>query len=71
MVILIGSSSFAIIPIRSTANTPMDQNSPEDVFSLTDYLNREQYGDSPLVYGRTYASEVKRQRYCFLNKNTE
>lgn len=60
LVILIGYSSFAIIPIRSTANTPMDQNSPEDVFSLTDYLNREQYGDSPLVYGRTYASEVKR-----------
>lgn len=60
LVILIGYSSFAIIPIRSAANTPMDQNSPEDVFSLTDYLNREQYGDSPLFYGRTYASEVKR-----------
>ncbi len=60
MVILIGYSSFALIPIRSAANTPMDQNSPEDVFSLTDYLNREQYGDTPLFYGRTYASEVKR-----------
>lgn len=60
LVILIGYSSFAVIPIRSTANTPMDQNSPEDVFSLTDYLNREQYGDSPLIYGRTYASTVKR-----------
>lgn len=60
LVILIGYSSFALIPIRSAANTPMDQNSPEDVFSLTDYLNREQYGDSPLFYGRTYASDVKR-----------
>lgn len=60
IVVLIGYSSFALIPIRSAANTPMDQNSPEDVFSLTDYLNREQYGDSPLIYGRTYASEVKR-----------
>ena len=59
-VILIGYSSFALIPIRSTANTPMDQNSPEDVFSLADYLNREQYGDTPLFYGKTYASEVKR-----------
>ena len=58
--ILIGYSSFALIPIRSAANTPMDQNSPEDVFSLADYLNREQYGDSPLFYGRTYASQVKR-----------
>jgi len=61
LVILIGYSSFALIPIRSTANTPMDQNSPEDVFSLTDYLNREQYGDSPLFHGRTYASEVRRE----------
>lgn len=61
LVILIGYSSFALIPIRSTANTPMDQNSPEDVFSLADYLNREQYGDSPLFYGRTYASQVKRE----------
>ncbi|MFR9165515.1 MAG: protein O-mannosyl-transferase family [Dysgonomonas sp.] len=62
MVILIGYSSFALIPIRSAANTPMDQNSPEDVFSLTDYLNREQYGDTPLFYGRTYASDVERDR---------
>jgi len=60
MVILIGYSSFALIPIRSAANTPMDQNSPEDVFSLTDYLNREQYGDTPLFYGKTFASDVER-----------
>lgn len=60
MVILIGYSSFALIPIRSTANTPMDQNSPEDVFSLSGYLNREQYGDMPLFYGRTYASTEER-----------
>ena len=60
LVILIGYSSFALIPIRSIANPPMDQNSPEDVFSLASYLNREQYGDTPLLYGRTYASEVKR-----------
>ena len=60
MVILIGYSSFALIPIRSAANPPMDQNSPEDVFSLTDYLNREQYGDTPLFYGKTFASEPVR-----------
>lgn len=60
MVILVGYSSFALIPIRSIANTPMDQNSPEHVFTLAKYLNREQYGDRPLVYGKTYASEVKR-----------
>jgi len=62
LVILIGYSSFALIPIRSAANTPMDQNSPEDVFSLTEYLNREQYGDTPLFYGKTFASDVERDR---------
>lgn len=60
LVILIGYSSFLLIPIRSMANTPMDQNSPESVFTLASYLNREQYGDRPLVVGRTYASQVKR-----------
>jgi len=60
MVILIGYSSFVLIVVRSSANPPMDQNSPEDVFSLAGYLNREQYGDRPLFYGQTYASDVKR-----------
>ncbi len=60
LVIMIGYSSYALIMIRSAANTPMDQNSPEDIFTLGSYLNREQYGDRPLFYGETYASEVKR-----------
>lgn len=53
-VILIGYSSFAMIVIRSSAETPMDQNSPDNVFSLLTYLNREQYGDRPLVKGQYY-----------------
>lgn len=61
-VILIGYSTYATIIIRSAANTPMDQNSPDDVFSLKSYLNREQYGDTPLLYGETYASEIARVR---------
>lgn len=60
LVILIGYSSYALILIRSTANTPMDQNSPEDIFTLASYLNREQYGETPLLYGKTYVSKVKR-----------
>lgn len=59
MVILIGFSAYAIIPIRSAANPPLDLNSPEDVFSLGRMLNREQYGQTPLFYGSTYASQVK------------
>lgn len=60
VVILIGYSSYALILIRSAANTPMDQNSPEDIFTLASYLNREQYGETPLLYGQTYVSKVKR-----------
>ena len=57
MMIVVGYSSYALIVIRSTANTPMDQNSPEDIFTLGDYLGREQYGTRPLFYGQTYASK--------------
>ncbi len=59
-VIMIGYSSFAMIVIRSFANPPMDQNSPEDVFSLMSYLNREQYGDRPLFFGQNYNSPLDR-----------
>ena len=58
-VILIGYSSYAVIVIRSAANPPMDQNSPDNVFSLKYYLNREQYGDRPLIMGSTYNAPVK------------
>jgi tetratricopeptide (TPR) repeat protein len=58
-VIMIGYSSYALIIIRSAANTPMDQNSPEDIFTLGSYLSREQYGETPLLYGQTYVSEVE------------
>ncbi len=57
-VIIIGYSSFAMVVIRSVSNPTMDQNSPEDVFSLMDYLNREQYGDRPLFYGPSFSSPV-------------
>ncbi len=53
-VILIGYSSFTMIVIRSLANPPMDENNPENVFSLLSYLNREQYGDRPLLFGQYY-----------------
>ena len=58
-VITIGYSSYALIMVRSASNTPMDQNSPEDIFTLRTYLSREQYGDRPLFYGQSFASELK------------
>lgn len=61
LVIVVGYSSYALILIRSSAETPMDQNSPKDIFTLRTYLAREQYGKTPLIYGQTYVSEVKRE----------
>ena len=58
MMMVVGYSSYAVIVIRSSANTPMDQNSPEDIFTLGEYLGREQYGTRPLFYGQTYASKL-------------
>ena len=59
LMIMIGYSTYAVIVIRSSANPPMDQNSPEDIFTLGEYLGREQYGDRPLFYGQAYTSQVK------------
>ncbi len=53
-VMQIGYSTYAVTMIRSAANPTMDQNSPDNVFALKYYLNREQYGDRPLLYGQTY-----------------
>lgn len=57
-VILIGYSSYGMIVIRSNANPPLNENDPSNVFSLLSYLNREQYGDRPLLYGPTYNAPI-------------
>ena len=61
MVIFIGFSSYAMILIRSSQNTPLDENSPNNTFSLAKYLSREQYGETPLLYGRTLYSGIMYQ----------
>ena len=68
IVILIGYSSFALIVIRASANPPMNQNSPDNAFALVRYLNREQYGDRPLVKGPYYnapriATKAPKEQY--------
>ena len=70
-VILIGYSSFALIVIRSQANTPLDENNPENLFSLLSYLNREQYGARPLIYGQYYNAPVvgSEPKYTYLPKD--
>jgi len=60
-VMIIGYSSYALIVIRSIANPPMDQNNPDNPFSLLSYLNREQYGSKPLFYGQYYDAPLDTQ----------
>lgn len=60
--IFAGYSSYALILIRSTADTPMNQNAPDNVFDLATYLNREQYGENPLIYGETLYSQVRKEQ---------
>ncbi len=62
LMLMIGYSSYALIVIRSAANPPMDQNSPEDIFTLGSYLSRDQYGDRPLLYGQAYTSQIALDR---------
>ncbi|HNR53796.1 MAG TPA: DUF2723 domain-containing protein [Flavobacteriales bacterium] len=61
-VILIGYSTYAMTVIRSLANPPIDENNPENVFNLVSYLNREQYGDRPLLIGQFWDSPYAAER---------
>ena len=62
LMILAGYSSYGVILIRANARPPMCENAPDNIFSLGSYLNREQYGKTPLIYGPAFSSEVDRQQ---------
>ncbi len=80
--IVIGYSSFLMLVIRSNADTPIDENNPENAISLLSYLNREQYGDWPLLSGQyynaplidrtdgspVYAKDAKAKKYVVIDK---
>jgi len=57
-VVMIGYSSYALIMIRSNARPPMNQNDPSDIFALSYYINMEQYGSSPKLFGHYYSAPV-------------
>ncbi len=64
--IVVGYTTFAVVVIRSCANTPTNEYQPDNMFTLVRYIGREQYGSNPLVYGETFASdynEVKTPEY--------
>ncbi len=60
--ILIGYMSYAIIPIRSNYNPPIDENNPENIVSFVSYLKREQYGSRPLLKGQLFTAQVVDQK---------
>jgi hypothetical protein len=56
--LLIGYSSFFILVIRSNANPPIDENNPDNATALVAYLEREQYGSTPLLTGPYFNAPV-------------
>ena len=68
-VIFVGYSSYALILIRSNAMTPMNQNTPDNVFALSSYLNREQYGEVPLLYGYTFQSQPQMETTTYTSEH--
>jgi hypothetical protein len=73
---VLGYSSYAMVVIRSAANTAIDMNNPEDLYNLLSYINREQYGDRPLAYGPWFNSqpdniEVVKEEYAMNEKTGE
>jgi hypothetical protein len=59
--ILFGYSSFVMIVIRAKAGTNLNNSDPQDAFALNGYLNRDQYGDTPLMYGEYFDSKAIEQ----------
>ena len=57
VLIIFGYGSFAMIVIRAKAKPNLNNSDPENAFSFLSYLNREQYGDRPLLFGPNYNSE--------------
>ncbi len=59
VVLCIGYSCFFMTIIRSSANTPIDENNPENPISFLSYANREQYGSWPVLYGPYWNSAIE------------
>ena len=70
--ILIGYSSFALILIRANADPPLNENKPDNVFSMLAYIDREQYGTRPLFFGQYYNAPVtglKKGKPTYIRRN--
>jgi hypothetical protein len=73
LMVMMGFMSYLMVPIRSAANPPINMNTPTDVFSLISYLNREQYGERPLLFGPYYDADpinIKSDGMSYYRNNT-
>ncbi|MDE7421269.1 MAG: DUF2723 domain-containing protein [Muribaculaceae bacterium] len=66
--VMVGYSVYILIPIRAWANPPVNEGNPSDIFRFSDYLDRRQYGEAPLFYGRTPYSRVMRIERVSVNE---
>ncbi|WP_345948804.1 DUF2723 domain-containing protein [Mucilaginibacter sp. PAMB04274] len=62
MFILLGYSSFVMIVVRAKAGTNLNNSDPQDAFALNSYLNRDQYGETPLLYGQYFDSKPQESK---------
>lgn len=70
--ILVGFSSYASMTIRAVANPPMNSNNPDNPHALLSVLNRDQYGDRPLLYGAYYSApplDYKEKHFYYLDED--
>ena len=70
--ILVGFSSYASVTIRAAANPPMNSNKPDNPHALLSVLNRDQYGDRPLLYGAYYSAppaDYKEKHVYYLDED--
>ena len=66
--VMVGYSVYILVPIRAWANPPINEGNPSDIFRFSDYLDRRQYGESPLFYGRTPYSRIMRMERVSVNE---
>jgi Protein of unknown function (DUF2723) len=52
--LLMGFSANALVVIRASANPPLNENNPSNPNNLLYFINREQYGERPLLYGQYF-----------------
>ena len=73
MMAVVGFSTIGVVLVRANADPPINMNRPSDPIRLLSYVNREQYGERPLLYGPNFDAEpydnIVTKRYGQVTKN--